>query len=62
MPNRGPLRARSTRDHSSGHLSGSDSGESDADGWVLVAFCVVGFAATVFFVFFSSTIAHAITG
>jgi hypothetical protein len=58
MPNREPLRVRSSRAHFSRHTSG----ESDADGWVLIAFCVVGFATTIFFVFLSSTIAHALAG
>jgi hypothetical protein len=65
MPNREPLCVRSTRADFSGRFGrrGSRSGgESDADGRVLVAFCVVGFAAAIFFVLLSSTIAHAITG
>jgi hypothetical protein len=48
MPNRKELRVPSTPAHR--------GGEADAGGWVVVAFCVIGFAATVFLVSLSSGI------
>jgi|HubBroStandDraft_2_1064218.scaffolds.fasta_scaffold514876_2 hypothetical protein len=48
MPNRDRLRGPSTRAYG--------CSESDAEGWVVIAFCLAGFVATVFFVFLASHI------
>jgi hypothetical protein len=54
MPNRENLSGRSTR--------ANQDGASDAAGWVLIAFCVFGFAATVFFISLSSAMSQAASG
>ncbi len=54
MPNREKLRVASARTHRDDH--------SDAEGWVFVAFCVVGYAAIVFLIFLSSVMSPAVTG
>jgi hypothetical protein len=51
MPNREALRVPSTR--------ALRVGTSDAEGWMFVAFCAAGFAATVFFISLSSHIGQA---
>jgi hypothetical protein len=58
MPNRERLRVPSTHAHPTrAHPTFAHrGGESDAAGWVVVAFCLAGFATTVFFVFLSSAI------
>jgi hypothetical protein len=54
MPNRGRLRGPSTHPHR--------DDVSDAEGWVFVAFCVVGYAAIVFLIFLSSVMGQTIAG
>jgi hypothetical protein len=48
--------------HSGTSKSANQSGTWGSEAWVLIAFCVFGFAATVFFISLSQTISQAATG